>query len=280
MRKPSKLKRLVVLQNIARDFARKTAKVIATKAREQKIEVIELESFGGPIKTPDIFAADMIIACGGDGTIIEAAHRSRGSNIPIAGVNAGYLGFLSAFSAKNQAELLVGIKKLFQGDYTIEYRAAIEALGMWAVNDIVIQRSGDTFIDLQLLIDGAVATDYRGDGLIISTPTGSTAYSLAAGGPVLTSGNQSVVLTPICPHSFANRSVIISGSEKIEVRCNENSKLPAQVYVDGQQRKIRPGTKLGIGLSKNPMPLISLTATNRHAILAEKLGWKPLPQNL
>lgn len=280
MKKLTKPKKLVVLQNITRSFARKTAKLIIAKAIEQNIEVLELESIGGPIQTPDILQGDMIIACGGDGTIIEAAHRSRGTNIPIAGINAGYLGFLSAFSAKNKGELFKGLKKIFLGEYIIEHRATIEALGLWAVNDIVIQRSGDTVIDLQLLIDGAAATDYRGDGLIISTPTGSTAYSLAAGGPVLTSGNQSVVLTPICPHSFANRSIIISGKEKIEVRCNENCKLPAQVYVDGQVREIKPGTKLSIEISKQPMPLVSLIATNRHAILAEKLGWRPLPHNL
>jgi len=273
---------ILILQNTARPFAEKTAKLVAAIARAEGVLTATLPTTGRSVgETPDIpaGAADLIIACGGDGTIIEAAHRSRGSKIPIAGINAGYLGFLSAFSGRNTHALRQGTKKILAGKFSVEHRATIETLGQWAVNDIVIlSQEKSSLISLQLKIGKTAATEYYGDGLIIATPTGSTAYSLAAGGPVLTQGNRALVITPICPHSFANRSVIVSENETIEIICPKGTRAKPAVSCDGQTQNLEAGTRLSIQVSKTDFPLVSMKTTNRYEILVEKLGWRPLPK--
>jgi len=168
---------------------------------------------------------------------------------------------------------------VLDGSFAVEHRAALETMGMWAINDIVLTaQDKGALINLHLSIGGVPVTKYFGDGLIIATPTGSTAYSLAAGGPVVSHGNRAVVLTPICPHSFANRSIVVSEDDEIEVVCpGDNHSLP-MMACDGKLKKIRRGAVLNIRISTTDFPLVSLRCTNRYDILVEKLGWRTLPQ--
>lgn len=274
------LKRIALIENKGRAFALATGQVVRNLAKRHDIKVSAFSTNGQPVGGPaDIAGADLIIACGGDGTIIEAAHRSKGSGIPIAGINAGYLGFLSAFSGKDDASLQRGLACVFDGSFIIERRAAIEAMGMWAINDIVLAaQDKGTLLNLHLNIGGAAVTKYFGDGLIVATPTGSTAYSLAAGGPVVAQGNRSLIITPICPHSFANRSIVVSEDDEIEVICPDSNRSSPMLSCDGKTRDIKNGAHLQIRVSKTDFPLVSLKETNRYEILVEKLGWRSLPQ--
>lgn len=268
--------KFIILQNTQRPFAIKTAKEVQAFCSRNKLGFQMIDSLGYSCSA-DIpaGAADMIIACGGDGTILEAARRSFGSGIPIAGVNAGYLGYLSAFHAKSKPEFLKGLQDLKCGEFFIEKRYVVESGETWAMNDMVIARRHDTIGEFELAINGHPATSYRGDGLIIATPTGSTAYSLAAGGPIVTGSNQTLVVTPICPHSLANRSVIVSSEDKLSI--NMPGSKPYSLSIDGKESIIWPGKPIAIQISKKYVPLITLKTTNRLAILSEKLGWKPTP---
>lgn len=269
--------RFIILQNTKRPFAIKTAKEIKIFCKKNHIDVQLIDSLGC-VCTKDITkgAADIIIACGGDGSILEAANRSFGSGIPIAGVNAGYLGYLSAFSSKSKQEFLKGLQDLKCGEFHIEKRYVVESEGHWAMNDLVISRGHNPIGEFELTINGHPATFYRGDGLIIATATGSTAYSLAAGGPILTGSNQSLVVTPICPHSLANRSVVVSKEDKIAIKIAKGAH-PYTFSVDGNESVIWPNKPINVQISKRFVPLINLKTTNRLAILSEKLGWKPTP---
>lgn len=278
MKAPAKI---LILQNITRPFARKTTQVVECVAKTQGIPTLTIDTTGqAPGNPPDIQEGDacLIIAVGGDGTIIEAAHRSRGSKIPIAGINAGYLGFLSAFSGKTKSELKTGVLKILKGQFQVEERITIEALGMWAINDIVLKAHDEGgMLNLHVRIGRTAVTQFYGDGIIIATPTGSTAYSLAAGGPVLTQANRSLVLTPICPHSFANRALIVSETDNLKIICPKSNRSDITLCCDGQSATLERGNKLEIKVSEDAFPLVSLTTTNRYSILVEKLGWKPLP---
>ena len=169
-------------------------------------------------------ATDLIIVFGGDGTMLHAARDIAGFRTPILGVNIGGLGFLTAVSSEKLADAL---KLIWHGDYKFESRALIEASGIChghrvkapALNDIVISRGAvSRLISLDVTVNGEPITRYRCDGLIISSPTGSTAYSLAAGGAIVLPTADVFTLTPICPHALSNRSIILPLSATLRVK--------------------------------------------------------------
>ena len=172
---------------------------------------------------------DLLLVFGGDGTMLHAARQVAGSNTPILGVNIGSLGFLTAVPSDRLAEAL---KQVWKGNYKFESRALIEAVGVsrgkkistLALNDIVVTRGAvSRLITLDVSVNDELVTRYRCDGLIISSPTGSTAYSLAAGGAIVLPTADVFALTPICPHALSNRSIILPLSAKIRVKATAQS---------------------------------------------------------
>lgn len=223
---------------------------------------------------------DMLLVFGGDGTMLRLARDIAGSRTPILGVNIGSLGFLTAVPSE---ELGPALKRVWNGEFTFEPRALLQATGPCkgraveetALNDFVISRGiASRLIELEVRIDGAPLTSYRCDGLIISSPTGSTAYSLAAGGAVVFPTAQVIELTPICPHTLSNRSLILPLAARIEVKVV--SPKPATILsADGQViSELSTGDLLTIRRSRRTVRLMHLAGSSFCETLRRKLHWR------
>jgi len=220
---------------------------------------------------------DALVTLGGDGTLISAVRRSFDYNIPIFGIYAGNLGFLADVSMDELDEFT---ENLACGNYRIDERSGLEAttikdgqeIKMHAFNDIVFTRpSISNMIHVETLVDNKAFNTYYGDGVIVSTPTGSTAYNLSAGGPVLFPLTKVFTLTPICPHSLTQRPVVLPGEFSIEMKTSDAKAL---IIVDGQDmHEFEQGDSLHIKLSDTYAKLIHRNEFNYFDVLKEKLGW-------
>ena len=219
---------------------------------------------------------DMIVCIGGDGTIIDGAHYSAGFGLPVLGINAGRLGFLAQVEPR-QADK--AFDRILNGDYTIEERfglslsresrAGEELLVSYALNDIVLTKPvTNNIIDLTIDCDGRRLGAYTADGLILSTPTGSTAYSLSAGGPVIDPGLQAISIVPICPHSISVRPIVISGERAVTIRCRQ----AMCITEDGRERiNILPDSAVTVRRSQRAARLVSFGEYEFFEILSNKL---------
>jgi NAD+ kinase len=224
-------------------------------------------------------SVDLLLVFGGDGTMLRAARATAATQTPIFGVNVGGLGFLTALSSRHLAETLPIV---LSGQFSLEPRAMIVASGTGrsqpirqiAINDFVISRGAvSRLIELEVSVDGLVLTRYRGDGLIVSTPTGSTAYSLAAGGAVVSPNAEVFTLTPICPHTLSNRSVIVSLRSIIQVRIL-SEKPETILTADGQvHNQLTAGDTLTIRRSRQLIRFAWLKGTSFFDTLREKMHW-------
>ncbi|MGD9971061.1 MAG: NAD(+)/NADH kinase [Sulfuricurvum sp.] len=220
---------------------------------------------------------DFLVTIGGDGTLISAVRRSYGFQLPVLGIHAGKLGFLADVDS---SELENFVDKMLEGDYRIDQRAMLQATisgkngqnDIIAFNDIVLTRpSIAKMIHIETFVDGRSFNTYYGDGVVISTPTGSTAYNLSAGGPVLFPMTQVFALTPICPHSLSQRPVVLPGHFEIEMKTPDASAL---VIIDGQDLiEISDSDTVHIKLAPGAAHLIHRREFNYFEVLKEKLGW-------
>jgi NAD+ kinase len=224
--------------------------------------------------------SDLLLVFGGDGTMLRAARETAGLGTPLLGVNIGGLGFLTAVSS----DLLAGaLKQVWQGKITYETRALLEVSGEFqglkicstALNDVVVSRGAvSRLIALDVSVDGEIITRYRGDGLIVSSPTGSTAYSLAAGGAIVLPTAEVLTLTPICPHALSNRSIIMPSSATICIKAANPS--PATILsADGQVvANLDAGDVVTIRRSRRAVHLVRLAGNSFLEALRGKLHWR------
>lgn len=169
-----------------------------------------------PLSSVDQSQIKFLISMGGDGTILRLSHRYSHLDAAIVGINLGHLGFMADIPI---TDIYPSLKDLINGAYTIDRCLALEANHLRAVNDIVIHRAQNySLIELSLQIDDVYVNTFVADGLIIATPNGSTAYSLAAGGPILSPTLNAIVITPICPHTISNRPIVLTPDRKIEIQ--------------------------------------------------------------
>lgn len=224
---------------------------------------------------------EMVIVLGGDGTILSVARAIGGRDVPILGVNMGGLGFLTEVP---HASIYDTLEKIFRGEYRIEERTTLEAhihrgkerLPLPAcLNDVVVNYGTlARIIELDTYVDGRYLVTYRADGLIISTPTGSTGYSLAAGGPILQPTLSALILSPICPHTLTNRPLVIPDSSIIHVRPSLEKGEPAQLSLDGQEGcALEVGDLVGVKKGPHTVKLILSRESNYWQLLRSKLGW-------
>jgi NAD+ kinase len=223
---------------------------------------------------------DLLVVLGGDGTLLRVVYRLGGVLRPIFGINLGSLGFLTCLGPQEVARAVDSIQS---GDFLLSPRSllAVELLALdgrvesfHALNDVVISRGElSRLVKIQVRIDGEVLTDYNADGLIISTPTGSTAYSLSAGGPILMPESGAFVVTPICPHVLTNRSIVVSDASVIEARLA----APRQEVffsVDGHESlPMHEGDSLRVSKSSRTLPLAMLPERSFSEVLRQKLKW-------
>ena len=225
-------------------------------------------------------AVDLLLVFGGDGTMLRIAREIAGSRTPMLGVNLGNLGFLTAVPSRQLASAL---KRIWQGQFSFESRALIEAkarngakaIHCCALNDIVISHGIESrLIELEVRVDREPVTCYRGDGLIISSPTGSTAYSLAAGGAIVFPTAEVFAVTPICPHTLSNRSLILDLNSTITVKVL-TSKPAAMLSADGQIISELPAdAELRLRRSRHTVRLMHLAGSSFFEALRQKLHWR------
>ncbi len=223
--------------------------------------------------------ADLLLVLGGDGTMLRVARETAGANTPILGINLGTLGFLTASSARGLESTLA---RVWAGQCRVESRSLIEARGSLAqgrvvelaLNDFVVSRgSVPRLIELEVKVNGEVLTSYRGDGLIMSSPTGSTAYSLAAGGAVVSPQAEVFALTPICPHTLSNRSVIVRLDATLEVRLL-SQRVETFLAADGLMRaRLEAGETLTIRRSRHSAHLVRVSGDSFFGTLRQKMNW-------
>lgn len=205
-----------------------------------------------------IQSSDICLAFGGDGTILTVARDAALSDIPVLGINFGQLGFLAEVSGG--AELMDFLDRLILGEYSVENRHMLMAKSgdqcIFALNDIVIRRESTmAVLRSRVQIDGELLDDYVADGLLVSTSTGSTAYALSCGGPIVAPGVELMIFTPICPHSLRARPVIVADTQQISVRVFERS-LPAFACADGHEIMAVDGGEVVIERAKQDAKFI------------------------
>ncbi len=223
---------------------------------------------------------DLLLVFGGDGTMLHAAREIAGSHTPMLGVNIGSLGFLTAVPSD---ELAKAFKHIWQGEFSFESRVLLHATGQCgggvieqtALNDLVISRGiASRLIELEVSVDGDLLARYRCDGLIVSSPTGSTAYSLAAGGAVVFPTAQVIELTPICPHTLSNRSLILPHTATIRVKVI-SPRPPTIFSADGLVvSELAAGDALTIRHSRRTVRLMHLAGSSFCETLRHKLHWR------
>jgi len=223
--------------------------------------------------------ADLLVVLGGDGTILHSVGQ-LGDNIkPVFGINMGALGFLTCANSTASAE---AVECIASGKMVFSERSlldvAVNANGdasrMIALNDVVFSRGEvSRLIRLKTSVNGEVLTEFNADGLIVATPTGSTAYSLSAGGPILAPESGAFVITPICPHVLTNRSIIVDENAVIEIEVTERE-YPVFLTVDGREPvRIEMGVTVQIKKSERVLPLAALPGVSFFGVVRQKLKW-------
>jgi len=224
---------------------------------------------------------DMVIVVGGDGCMLGAARALAKSNVPVLGINRGHLGFLTDISPD---EFEIKVTDVLNGDFTSEKRFLIDGFidrdgstieSGSALNDIVLHRGKSVrMIEFELYIDGHFVYSQRSDGLIVSTPTGSTAYALSGGGPIMHPKLDAVVLVPMFPHTLSSRPIVVDGKSEIKIVIGRNNELYPQLSFDGQNNKtLSPGDTLYVRKKNHQLHLIHPFNHDFYETCRSKLGW-------
>ena len=284
-----KIKRVGLIGNLDKagcaDNVRKASRLIQRSGRriiceEQTARLAGLKAVTAPDAATLAREVDLLLVFGGDGTMLHVARDIAGSSTPMLGVNLGGLGFLTAVPSD---KLPRALNHIWRGEFKYESRALIEAGGICqgqairatALNDIVVSRGAvSRLITLDVSVDGELVTRYRCDGLIISSPTGSTAYSLAAGGAVVLPTADVFILTPICPHALSNRSIILPLSSTLRVKAVTSQ--PATILsADGEMvADLDAGDEITIRRSRSAIRLMNLADSSFLEAMRRKLHWR------
>lgn len=227
---------------------------------------------------------DLAIIVGGDGTLLSAAREFADHQVPLLGVNLGRLGFLVDISPD---DLEVSLGAVLDGEYDEDRRFLLHATisgqpPALAFNDVVLHKWNIArMIEFETWIDGRFVYTQRSDGLIISTPTGSTAYALSGGGPLLAPGLDVIALVPICPHTLSNRPIVVHADSEIEIAvCGHTDPRDVRVTCDGAARlTMNAGDKLHIHRHENPVRLLHPVGHDHFDVLRAKLGWGGVPSS-
>lgn len=242
--------------------------VVAENEKAKRIGAKPLDS----VRPEDI---NFLIAMGGDGTLLRISHQFKHIDAPILGINLGHLGFMADIPIE---DIYPSLTDLIDGKFEIEHRIALDAHAktdsLYAVNDIVIHRAQNySLIELAIHIDGVYLNTFVADGVIIATPNGSTAYSLSAGGPILSPTLNAIVITPICPHTISNRPIVLMPNHTIHIQYI-SSYDPIDVRADGiSALTLHSQEKVTIQQSNKTFKLVTLHRHEYFSTLRSKLGW-------
>ena len=264
----------------AHELARAAAAWLRARGQDVRVPVADAERVGlGEIAaSPEEFAAvDVAISVGGDGTMLHTVHLVSGVGPAVLGVNAGQLGYLTEVEP---GDLVSALERLIAGEYSVVDRmvlaAAVESdgpgRGKWAaLNEIVLEKAspGQT-VRLDVAINGAPFTTYVADGLIVATPTGSTAYSFSAGGPIVSPEHECLLLTPVAPHLLFDRALVFGAHEELQF---EIAHRPAVLSADGRELgRLDAGDRITCTAGATPARVVTLDGRDFHQILKAKFG--------
>ena len=271
------MKKAFVIGDKTRDAVRASLEEALPLIRQHvDVEEVNLATLTGELRGH----ADIAIVFGGDGSILRVARALGHSQIPTIGVNIGKFGFLAEV---NQQQLHHALDTLVAGDFGVARRMMLHCRAMRGeqvlmdsigLNDAVVSRGAlSRLISVGLFIDDEHVTDYNGDGLIVATPVGSTAHSLAAGGPILEADLRAFAITPICPHTLTNRPLVIPANRKIELLVNPVH-LEVALTIDGQvYTRLEPGDRITVLQAEQDFHLIQIGTRSYYQTLHTKLGW-------
>jgi NAD+ kinase len=247
-------------------------------------ELHEETGVGAPME--DVGSLDALLTLGGDGTLLRGARLLDGQQVPILGVNLGRLGFLTTLSAD---ELEEGFRRFVRGDFRAEARMALDAAAFdasgaerrrWlALNDVVLHKGGFARVmRLSVAVNGETIAAYAADGIILATPTGSTAYSLSAGGPVVVPALDLILLTPVSAHTLAIRPLVLPATAEVSVRA-EDGPEELLVTVDGQVgTTFASGETLVVRRAESPVLVVRFPGSSFFSRMRRKLGWSGLSE--
>ena len=283
-----KLDSVGLIVNYKKEKTRETACRIIDWLNSKKLKVCIEGNMGKEIRKEELNCptekflkeVDLIISLGGDGTLLRAARLAATEDIPVFGVNLGGLGFLTQIGID---DLEKSLEKLYQGRYFLDERMMLsctvkrrekEIKKFTALNDVVIGKGAFArIICLATYVNNDYVITYSADGLVVSTSTGSTAYSLSAGGPIVNPNINSIILTPICPHTLSARPIIIGENDQVKITL-ESSEEKVMVTIDGQEGFVlKPKDEVIIKKSDHIARLIAFKEKSFYAILREKLRW-------
>lgn len=279
------IKKIGIFSKQKPDISRKVLQELTSWLREKNYDILMGPKTAGIIdetsnlKIEEIPSkADLIIVLGGDGTLLSVARLTHPFDVPILAVNLGSLGFLTEVALP---ELYKTLEEVLKGESGIERRMLLNAFLLqggkavrddFALNDVVINKSAARIVNLEVHVNGQYMTSYRADGLIIATPTGSTGYSLSAGGPIIHPSMNALVLSPICPFALTNRPIVIPSQSTLQVRLITEEEV--QVTLDGQTGyPMFRDDVLEIKQGPTPVSLIQAKDKNYYQILRRKLHW-------
>jgi NAD+ kinase len=268
------IRQLAFVVNEQKEGAPALARELVALARTAGVALKQTTRF--PLPEGWLHGCDACCVIGGDGTLLGVARESAREQVPIIGVNRGSLGFLTTFSADEaRAQFL----ELLEGQFRIDHRAMLEcSTGTGphdlALNDVLIKDEVNSrLVRLEVFADGELVTDYTCDGLIFSTPTGSTAYNLSAGGPIMHPAAGVIAMTPICPHTLSNRSIIFRENVRLRV-FNRSPTARLLVAMDGQ-RNLQVGAQspVEISVAQLRLPLAQRADYSHFSVVRTKLKW-------
>lgn len=260
--------------------SRQLAKEIQQFLTQRNITVVaedeDAEEIGAvPMSQINPLEIDFLLSMGGDGTILRLVHKYEHLKAAVLGINLGHLGFMADVPL---SDLYPSLQDLIKGAYRIEERVTIEGRLMqggrcFAVNDIVVHRGKNpSLVEMAIHVDGVYLNTFQADGIIVATPTGSTAYSLAAGGPILIPTLEALVLTPISPHTISNRPLVLTSTQEIQIQSLADE--PLEVRADGLVHyELRPKDIFRITRNAKNFRLVSLLRRDYFSTLRTKLGW-------
>lgn len=270
---PNKKKAYYVLKELIPWLRKKGTEVLISNEMAQKFRDVKK----GYSRQDVAEKGDILMALGGDGTLLETARLLRGRDIPILGVNAGGLGFLTEVTLK---ELYPLLEDVLAGRFEVEERCILEVSlpdkgeRFFALNDAVITKGAfSRIICLKVYVENEFANAYLSDGLILATPTGSTAHSLSAGGPIVHPELRVVILSPICPHTMTNRPLIIPGDKEVMIELDKE-KAEVSLTVDGQVWiSLVPKQKIYVKMADEVVKLIINPEKSYFEVLRQKFRW-------
>lgn len=273
---------IALFPNEIKDPSLKISLEVCRFLKERHVEVVTEERFASKIEAKSLHEVkpervDFRVSLGGDGTILRLIHRHPQLQAPLLGINLGSLGFLADIPL---TDIFPSLQDLLDGRYSIQNRMMMDGLTSqgdrcFAANEIVVHRAQNpSLIDLSVYVDGRYLNTFSADGIIISTPSGSTAYSLAAGGPIVSPELDAFIITPICPHTISNRPIVLKPTKEIQVKyVSEHN--PLEISYDGLSSfGLVSQETLSLSTSSQRFRLVNLARHDYFLTLREKLDWQ------